>query len=85
MSDGAGKEYKIITEKAIFKAMMVDVGSEIVIAHSKFMEKGMTEYFFQQSIVKSTAIPQGERNINIDNLFEGNLPDNIVIGFVSAE
>ena len=64
---------------------MVDVGSEIVTAHSKSMEKGMTEYFFQQSIVKSTTVPHGERNINIDNLFKGNLPDKIVIGFVSAE
>ena len=48
MSDDAGKEYKIIIEKVIFKAMMVDVGSVIVTAHSKSMEKGMTEYFFQQ-------------------------------------
>ena len=46
MSDNAGKEYRVIIEKAIFKAMMVDVGSEIVTAHSKSMEKGMTEYFF---------------------------------------
>ena len=85
MSDAAGKEYKIIIEKAIFKAMMVNVGSEIVTAHSKSMEKGMNRILFWQSIVKSTTIPQGKRNINIDSLFKGNLPDKIVIGFLSAE
>ena len=46
MSVDSSKEYKVIIEKAIFKAMIVDVGSEIVSAHSKSMEKGMTEYFF---------------------------------------
>ena len=52
MSDNAGKEYRVIIEKAIFKAMMVDVGSEIVTIHRKSMEKGMTEYFFSTDCSK---------------------------------
>ena len=46
VTDDSSKEYRVIIEKAIFKAMMVDVRSEIVSAHSKSMEKGMTLYFF---------------------------------------
>ena len=45
MPDDAGKEYKIIIQKAIFKAIMVDVGLEIVTAHSNSMKKGMKIFF----------------------------------------
>ena len=33
--------------------MIVDVGSEIVSTHSKSMEKGMTEYYFDKLQLKA--------------------------------
>ena len=79
MSDDSSKEYRVIIEKAIFKAMMVDVGSKIESANSKSMEKRITEYFFQKTAVKSCTLA------HLDNVFKGNLPDKMVIAFVSAK
>ena len=47
MSDNPQKEYRIVTEEAIFKSCTMDVGSEIISAHSKTLQEGgIAQYLF---------------------------------------
>ena len=61
MSDNAGKDERVIIKKEIFKVMMVDVGSEIVTAHSKSIEKGMTAYIFSDRLQKKVQLWHKEK------------------------
>ena len=85
MSDSPQKEYRIIIEEAILKCYTVDIGNTIISAHQKSLEhRGMAQYFFDQAQLNNFTIAQGQR-IFSETIFQGNIPDKIVVTFVRAE
>ena len=85
MSDNLQKEYRMVTEEAIFKCCTMDVGSGIISAHSKTLQEGrMAQYFFNQSQINNFTIVQRQRNFS-ETAFHGKIPHKNVIASVSSQ
>jgi hypothetical protein len=47
------------------------------------LEKGTARYFITRNDVKSFSIPKGNGSVSVDNVYAGQLPKRMLIGFVS--
>ncbi|XP_041460945.1 uncharacterized protein F54H12.2-like [Lytechinus variegatus] len=56
-----------------------------MVQHAKTMEKITAKYPLNKVDVKAFSLPAGSMSINKDNLFLGQLPNRIIVGFVDTD
>jgi hypothetical protein len=80
-----GQEFRIVFEKAILKVRRVRVAPSVVLGHAAALRKGTAKYPIKRAEVKVVAIPQGSLGEPKDNLFQGQVPNKVIIGFVDHD
>ena len=79
------KEYKLVITNAILKVCQVTVHPAMILAHDKTLSETPAVYPFWSSNVKSFTISPGSQTFMIDNIYHGNVPSKIIIGFVTND
>ena len=85
MSSVAGKKYKVIITEVMLKAAMVGIYPDIVESHARTLKYKPAIYPFNRTDVKTFAVPKGQYNVNLDDIFQGKIPNTLVLGMVSAD
>ena len=77
--------YKVEIVDAVLRVCYLDLQPSVIIAHNNMLLKAPAVYPYWKSVVKSFAIPKGSYNFSVEDLFHGNCPCRLVVGFVSSE
>ena len=85
MSSVAGKKYKVIITEVMLKAAMVGIHPDILKSHARALKDTPAIYPFNRTDVKTFAVPKGQYNVNLDDTFQGKIPNRLVLGMVSAD
>ena len=79
-----GTNYKVILQDVIFKACMVTVSPEVIMAHAATLQKTPALYPYIRTELKAFAVPKGSYQAAIDDVFLGSIPNRVVISMVSG-
>ncbi|XP_071489536.1 uncharacterized protein F54H12.2-like [Diadema antillarum] len=85
LSSTENARYKIKIESAALYVRRVKTSPTIMLNHARALEKTTAKYPVNKVDVKSFSIPAGSMSINKDNLFHGQLPNRVVVGFVDTD
>ncbi|KAK7096804.1 hypothetical protein V1264_003867 [Littorina saxatilis] len=79
-ADGVAFKVKLVDVSLFVRK--VKVAPSVQMAHALALEKGTAKYPVQRVVTKIFAVPQGNMQINKENLFLGQLPQRLVIGLI---
>lgn len=79
------EEFKIEIEKAILKVRRVKVAPSVILGHAAALRKGTAKYPIKRVEVKVCAISAGSLGEPKDNLFQGMIPNRVIIGFIDHD
>lgn len=80
----ADKGYYFQVTDAILNVCMVEVSPAILVGHAAALKESPALYPFHQSEFKAFSIPKGQYDYTIDNIFQGDVPSDLVVGLVSS-
>lgn len=75
--------YKVNIVEANLLVRKVKINPSVLVAHSKTLALTTAKYPITKVDVKSITLPAGIQGKTLDNIFLGQLPKRVVIGFVS--
>lgn len=73
-----------IIEASLFVRYLT-ISPSVLFAHDNILKKRNIEYEFKRNVIKNFLIPSNVTNHNIENIFNGDLPTNILIFFVEND
>src|SRR6266516_3231525 len=82
MSDVAGATFKIKLHDVKLLVRKIKISPSIFVAHAKALEVGNCKYPLRRVVTKSFTVPRGNLDFSQENVFSGQLPTRLVIGFV---
>lgn len=74
---------RMVIESATLMVRKVRISPSVLIAHAKALEKSSAKYAIVRADVKSLTITEGLRSKILDNIYLGQLPKRVILGFVS--
>lgn len=77
--------YKVSITHASLMVRRVKVSPSVSLAHTRALEVGTAKYSLNRVEVKAFSIPTGTMSFSKDNLFLGQLPHRLVVGFVDND
>ena len=80
-----GKEYKVVYKEAIFLVDRVTASDHTCSAIEKTLEKGRAKYIVNNIRCKDITIPPGNHSLIEDRLFNGKIPNRVIIVFVDND
>lgn len=83
MAGGENPNYKVKITEAKLLMRKVKLSAAVQLAHARALEESNAKYPIRRVECKSFTITAGLRNSSEENLFNGQLPKRIVLGFVS--
>jgi hypothetical protein len=69
---------------AILNVCEVEVSPAILVGHAAALNQSPALYPYMQSDFKAFNIPKGQYEYSIDNVFQGDVPADVVVGLVSS-
>jgi hypothetical protein len=75
--------FRVIIRDATLLVRKVTISPPVLLAHEKVLEKVTAKYPITRVEVKAVTIPTDTQSKAIDNLFLGQIPERIIIGFVT--
>ena len=85
MSLSKSDDFKVEIKEAVLKVCMIEVSPEIVIAHAETLQYGAAKYLYQRTDMKSFAIAKGQYSCCVEDIYQGEVPNRVVVGFVTSE
>ena len=85
MSANPKADYTVEILDASLNVCMAELEPEIVIAHAETLQHGPARYFYQRTDMKSYALAKGQFSCSIDDVFQGDVPERLVVGLVPSE
>ena len=82
-SKGAGT-YKMTIKECILKVCQVKVSPEELLRQDTDFEKGPAVYDYIRSDVRALQIPSGSYNASFENLYNGKVPLELIVGLLSS-
>ena len=79
------KGFKVELVDAVLKVCTVKVSPGVQIGHAEALKISPALYPFEKSTIKTFSIPRGYYDMNIDDIFQGDVPSKIMVGLVSSE
>ena len=76
------KEYKVVFKDAVMLVKRVTASDHATSAIEKTLEKGRAKYTVDNIHCKDISIPPGNRSLIEDRLFNGRIPNRVIIVFV---
>jgi len=85
LSEEAGASYKVEILDMYLLARKVKVNAAVLIAHNHMLKSSNAKYPFTRQECRVQSIAQGSTSFHWDNMFQGQKPTKLVIGFVKAK
>ena len=76
--------YKVVIEDCVFRVRRVNVSSTVMIGHTEALNHTTAKYPVKRVECKVFSAPRGNYSGNQPNIFQGQLPDRIVVGMVDS-
>ena len=73
MANDPSKQYKMKTTEVTLKVCNVNVTPGVVIGHTEALKNGNAKYTYPRSEIKIFAIGTGQYNVNLDDVFQGEM------------
>lgn len=80
----ATEKYKVRITEASLKVSYVKVNPSVIIGHSDALKTTEALYPYTRSVVKTYAVPQGQFSFITDDLFQGEVPQQLIVGIVQS-
>ena len=77
--------YQYEIEEAVLQVCKVQVHPGVVVGHAKALKTTTAKYPLDKSHLISFQIPKGSYEWSTDDLFQGNVPNNLIVGLTSGK
>ena len=77
-------QYKVQITEVKFRVCYIDVSPDIIVGHAEALKTVPAIYPFTRSEIKNFSVAKGSYNVNIDDVFQGDIPTRLIIGLTSA-
>ncbi len=84
MSPQAEQKHKVVITDASLKISLVKVDPSVIIAQSNVLKDHSALYPYTRSNIKTYAVPKGQYTFITDDLFQGEVPKQLIVGIVSS-
>ena len=84
MTNELGSDYVIDIEDMVLKICKVQVSPAIIYSHAQILESRNASYPFTRTEVKMLAIPAGQINVALDQIFQNVRPDRVLVAMVKS-
>ncbi|XP_061170892.1 uncharacterized protein F54H12.2-like [Saccostrea echinata] len=78
-------KYRIHIEDSILRCCYLKINPGVLLGHNEAIKKQPALYPFMKSDIKCFGIPAGQFHLNVDDVFQGEIPQHLVVGFVSSK
>ena len=85
VSTAENPNFKVVIEECLFRVRRVNVAPSVILAHSQSLQQTTAKYSINRIDCKVVSVPRGNMSGNQPNMFQGGLPNRIVIGMVDAD
>ena len=85
LMSGDDKRYRVEVTKAVLKVCLVKLNPAVLLAHNETLQKQDALYPYRKSDIKCFGVPKGQYSVSIDNIFQGEIPDRLVVSLVASE
>ncbi|KAK3082480.1 hypothetical protein FSP39_001881 [Pinctada imbricata] len=85
MSAETPANYRLEIEECILRCCYVKINPGVLLGHSEALLKQPALYPYRRSDIKCFAIPAGQFHMNVDDVFQGEVPERLVVGLVSSQ
>ncbi len=83
MCDGT-VPYQLSIDECILRACTVKVNPGILVGHAEAFKKSPACFPYTRSDIKPFNVAQGSLSCTVENLFQGQVPDKLIVGIVSS-
>jgi hypothetical protein len=77
--------FKVVIEECLLRVRRVNVAPSIILTHSQSLQQTIAKYPINRIDCKVVSVPRGNMSGNQPNIFQGALPNCIVIGMVDGD
>jgi hypothetical protein len=85
MSSTEKPDYKVKITEAYLKVCLITVNPTIMVAQREVIEIAPAVYPIKRSEIRVYSMSKSEMNLNVENLFNGEVPHSLIVGIVSTE
>lgn len=81
--DGTNR-YKVVITEAALKVATVKINPSVLLGQADVIKKVNAVYPHNRSVIKTYAVPQGHFSFVTDDLFQGEVPQQLIVGIVES-
>ncbi len=85
VSSEENPNYKVVIQECVFRVRRVTVAPSVLMSHGQSLQQTTAKYPINRIDCKVVSVPRGNMSGNQPNIFQGALPNRIVIGMVDAD
>ena len=85
MSSNPAADYKLEIVEAVLKVNMVELTSDMLLAHAQALKTSPASYFYERSDMKAFGVAKGRFGCSIEDPYQGFVPSQLLVGLVSSE
>ena len=85
VSSAENPNFKVVIEECLFRVRRVNVAPSVIMTHSQSLQQITAKYPINRIDCKVVSVPRGNMSGNQPNIFQGGLPNRIVIGMVDVD
>ena len=85
LMSGDDKRYRVEVTEAVLKVSYIKLNPAVLLAHNETLQKQDALYPYRKSDVKCFGVPQGQYSASIDDIFQGEILDQLVVSLVASE
>ena len=82
--DGTESDRLQITDAAL-KVALVKVHPDVILGQADVIKKHEALYPYRRSVIKTYPVPKGQFSFITDDLFQGDVPQQLIVGLVLSE
>jgi hypothetical protein len=82
MAAGGAPAYKLVIVDCKLYVRKVKLSPSVFLAHANALEKATMKFPIRRVVTKAFSVPTGNMDFNQENLFTGQLPTRLVVGFL---
>jgi hypothetical protein len=84
LSGETSPAYKIVILDIILLARKISVSPSVIYAHNEMLQRTNAKYFYPKTDTRIQSIATGSTTFHWENLFQGQKPNKVVVGFVKS-
>lgn len=85
MTQDSDEQFKLVITDATFKASFATLSSKEMIHQNNMLTKLPAKYEFMRSDLKTFSLAAGSFNLQLENLYMGQIPSELILAFVKSE